>query len=94
MSVHASIVIAADQWFEVHTQSGPPEADFPDGYGIAAVRIGKQFGEAITIQGDPEAMVALFDRIRSELVLACGREWPVEAAHGDIWDDLAEGVSA
>ena len=83
MTVHASIVIDADQWFEVATQEKTPS--LPGGFRIAAVRIGEQFGDAITIQGTPEAMVALFDRIRSELVLACGREWPVEAAH--VGDD-------
>ena len=86
MSVQASIVIRADQHFEVSTQSVEPDDDyFPNGVRIASVRFGDRFGAAaggvITVQGDPEPMLALFDRIRSELVAACGKAWPVETAH-------------
>ena len=81
MSVHASIVIDSDQHFEVATHDSPPHRYQPEGGHIAAVRLQGGLGGAITIQGDPEPMLALFDRIRSELIAAIGKAWPTEMAH-------------
>lgn len=83
MSVQVSLVIHADQHFEVHTQTLDPDPDyFRDGARIASVRIGGPYdaGGVITIQGDPADMLAMFDRVFVDLAAACGRAWPVEAA--------------
>lgn len=74
MSLHVSLVLYQDTWHKVGAQ-GATDAR------IAYVDIGESFGSHITLQGDPEVMLAFVDQLRAEMVAAIGAEWPVETAH-------------
>jgi hypothetical protein len=47
---------------------------------IAALSI-EDYLKGLTIQGDPEVMLAFFDQARTVLAAEIGRTWPVEGAH-------------
>lgn len=50
-------------------------------YRIVSFDLGEYRHGRITVQGDPEVMLALVDRLRAEVVAAVGTTWPVEQAH-------------
>ena len=67
---------------EVVARTSPATAYNPEGSRYVVVRFGDAAG--IAIQGDPNEMVALFDRIRSDVIAAVGKAWPVETAHAEV----------